>query len=636
MKKNNGIAAALLLGALCLLFLCSCGMEKESEPTLYVTVGGEENAQETSIRWTKNANGEYYLFLPSASDENAVRIWAQGGRNVSVNGRDMSKNGAEDFRFFSGTYDVRIDGEDFSLNVIVSGNTGALFICTESGGLDAVHADKEYKESGSAVLYENGMVTGKSELSYIKGRGNATWTGEKRPYNIKFADKLSPFGMEAAKKWCLIANAFDETLLRNALALELARDIGIPGAVDCRPADLYINGDYRGSYLVCEKIEVGKNRVDITDLDKRNEEADPGADPDAYERMESGSTERDNKRWSDMPAVPGDVSGGYLIEYDCENYYAEERNGFITAGGQYVTVKSPDPASKAEIDYISRYCSEAEDALRSADGYNALGKHYSEYYDVPALAKMYVLQEYLMNADACFSSCYFYKDAGGKLTAGPAWDFDASMRPEYNYMNKPLFEYSKWCTHIMPVNRYTMLGSVYNLAIRHADFREEVRKQWKDCKAVFAPESLAERIGLLAEELKYSAAADHYRWNTRFLTTAEEWTQIFLNRTKQLTDFADLRFPYMEKGFSEDAAYLFYDFQGVYGFAFNENINTVGDCVVVKDVYGIEQATYTLPDGVEFLSWNTEPDGSGKSYLPGDEITLSAPETILYAQWNKQ
>ena len=85
--------------------------------------------------------------------------------------------------------------------------------------------------------------------------------------------------MKAAKKWALISNNMDATLMRNAIAYSAAKMTDLPYTVDFAFIDLYINGSYRGNYMICERVEIGLNRVDISDLEEANKKANPGIKP---------------------------------------------------------------------------------------------------------------------------------------------------------------------------------------------------------------------------------------------------------------------------------------------------------------------------------------------------------------------
>ena len=121
------------------------------------------------------------------------------------------------------------------------------------------------------VQIDAGMTNGRYESTEaltgkIRGRGHSTWEWPKKPYKIKLDDKASLLGMSEAKRWVLLANYADESMLRNTTAFEMARSLGsfrfVPHAI---PVDVYMNGIYQGVYTLGEQLEVKTSRIAIDD-----------------------------------------------------------------------------------------------------------------------------------------------------------------------------------------------------------------------------------------------------------------------------------------------------------------------------------------------------------------------------------
>ena len=238
-------------------------------------------------------------------------------------------------------------------------------------------------------------ISAEGDLSFdgvtarIKGRGNSTLGLDKKPYKIKFDEKISLLGEDKAKEWTLIANHMDYSLMRNYLAYKVGEALGLPYTTSANFVDVYVNGEYMGVYLVCEQVEVGKNRVDIED------------------------------------SLTVDETG-YLLELDARapQEGVEGINYFYSkAGGVPYAIKSPDTEDEAftadRVSFIKNYVDAAYDAL--------LGTDYAEvcrYLDVDTFVNGYILDELMKTTDIGFSSFYLYRDAGGKLSRGPIWDYD--------------------------------------------------------------------------------------------------------------------------------------------------------------------------------------------------------------------
>lgn len=213
----------------------------------------------------------------------------------------------------------------------------------------------------------------------IRIRGNTTAHFAKAPYNIKFSEKQNLFGMGDDRGWYLLANAFDKTLLRNAIALEFSKRAGVKYCAEYRFVDVYVNGQYRGNYLLTEKVEANKDRIDI------------------------------------------DVENGdFLIEI------TEKSGGDVT----YVTTSSlnarfevnePEKPTAAQKKQLQTILDNADAAIKSGD-INRMKK----YIDIESFVNFYIANEYLKMLDFHYSSPRFYiKDS--IVYAGPVWDFDLSM-----------------------------------------------------------------------------------------------------------------------------------------------------------------------------------------------------------------
>ena len=87
-------------------------------------------------------------------------------------------------------------------------------------------------------------------------------------------------------------------------------------------------------------------------------------------------------KWINIPNDPVDITGGYLLELEFASRYNDEISGFVSNHGQWVVVKSPEYASEAEVRYIAGLYNEAEEALYSETGYNSIGKHYTDYFEL--------------------------------------------------------------------------------------------------------------------------------------------------------------------------------------------------------------------------------------------------------------
>lgn len=515
--------------------------------------GSEESADSLgTVNWWKSGvDGKYYMFMPSNTDLSKLKLWFSASKPVECNGKELLSGETTDAFSEGGEFVLTCGESAYNVVFLSSSKLPSVFINTPEGGLDRIHADKSHKEKGCAMLAinEKGKTDYNGKLDSMKGRGNSTWSMEKRPYNIKLDSKAKLFGMEKAKAWCLIANYEDKSLIRNQVTYGLGEKIGMTETPDCKNADVYINGEYKGVYLVTEKVEIKKNRVDIYDLEEATEEANEGKELSEFPQKGFGgkfSGFIENKqRWFDIPNDPADITGGYLLELEVADRYPDEASGFVTKHGQAVVSKSPEYASKAQIKYISSYFQALEDALYSEDGKNKDGKHFSEYIDVESFAKQYIIQEWSSNWDAGLTSNYFYKDIGGKLVAGPLWDFDNALM---NYAgrdgtdltdptNLHVAKRSLWYNSLMGSTSFKATPNIYALGMQHREFVAEVEKQMKECVVPAVNGLLESEYDKYVEKAENSAIMNAVRWNYYNTTDQTAILNAYLSEVSSIKTF---------------------------------------------------------------------------------------------------
>ena len=370
----------------------------------------------------------YYLFLPSNCDRAELQITFEEPW-MTINGNSVINGMTTDLFLRDGIYTIETENGNFPLQVVSSANLPSVFITTQTGTLNAVHADKTHKEPAMLTLADQeNIVFENVPLTYIKGRGNTSWrSNEKKSYNIKFENALDLFGMGKAKKWVLTSNNVDPTLMRNAIAYTAAKYTALPYTVDFVFVDLYINGIYRGNYILSEKIEIGENRININDLEKDNKKNNPKATLSDFAQVKK--TINGNRiSWYDLPNDPTDITGGYLLEYEYPDQFDTEPCSFMTKTGQCLIVHSPEYASKNEMLYISSLYWDFEEALLAKDGINKKGKSFTDYIDIDSFIDGLLLYEFTEDADRGHTSWYIYVPRGeNKFYMGPVWDFDIGM-----------------------------------------------------------------------------------------------------------------------------------------------------------------------------------------------------------------
>ena len=256
-----------------------------------------------------------------------------------------------------------------------------LVVTTEAGNGPELMKEDGYVNAHAVITDTDGSVL--EDDAQFKVRGNTTAFGscKKKAFTIKYAKKKEVLGMGKGKKWALLANAFDPTLLRNYIAFELGRTMGLPYVSKQRIAELWLDGSYRGVYTVTVPVQSGSDRVDI---DSDNEES-----PD------------------------------FLIE--TEKSREEEGVTYFTSGGQRFGIQEPEEPSDNKVTYIQNTMDGIFAAIATGDR-----AQIEQVLDVDSFAKFYIFNEFVKTVDIDFASVFFFYK-GGKLYAGPPWDYDFSM-----------------------------------------------------------------------------------------------------------------------------------------------------------------------------------------------------------------
>lgn len=384
----------------------------------------------------------YTFYLPSHIKPESIKLILGEDKTLSIGG--VSVNGTSvDISSYALKTDngaiyivpVMFDGYDSFLNFRFATSLPSVYVQTS---LSEEYIIKyAYKDTGAhtTIINENGSiefedVSGNSEF---KIRGNTTRDYAKKPFQLKLSQKSDIFGMGKSKTWILLANYLDQSLIRNSIMYEIGKYLGMQTS-NFTSVDLYINGNYYGIYLLCEKVQISSTRLDIHELEKDNDELNS-----TYKQFATSVTSGElidstiltEYRYIEGVKNPSDITGGYLIELD-NNYYKDELCYFVTENGNHYVIKSPEYASREEVEYIARLFAEMEEAIMSGNGYNRLGKHYTEYIDIDSFAAAYIVAELGRNFDAGSSSMYFYKDKDvdgktSKIFKGPLWDCDNTL-----------------------------------------------------------------------------------------------------------------------------------------------------------------------------------------------------------------
>ncbi len=266
-----------------------------------------------------------------------------------------------------------------SLNLILDDSkypyAGLPRLVIETDELQSIE-DRENKIPARLQVYGQNGPEGPIAHLQIRGRGNYTWGLPKKPFNIYLDNKESLLGLAPAKKFALLANYLDRTLIRNAVAYELARKTELEWTPSGKFVEVFLNQVFMGNYYLSEKIGFEKSRLDKSD-------------------------------------------GAFLLEFD-KNF--DEKYKFKSALKDLpVNIKKPEQPNDSQFEYISNYIKSVEMSFYSTD----TSYHATNFIDIKSFADYLILNELVTNIEISHpKSLYMYKEPNGKLFAGPVWDFD--------------------------------------------------------------------------------------------------------------------------------------------------------------------------------------------------------------------
>ena len=480
-----------------------------------------------TVEWFKASDGNYYLFVPTSIDVSLCKVSFDASDDVYIDGAKVDSGSTVSFDGKS-QITVSCNGKNYTVKIIEETEVASVFITTESGNLDAVHADKEYKEAGYIQIIDadGTSVEYDGDLEYIKGRGNSTWKMEKKPYNLKLDKKANLFGMGKSKKWSLIANHSDTSLMRNSIIYSVAGEV-LDYTPKFTPVDVYINNEYMGSYILTTRVEVDDNRVEIENLDDANEDANPDVDIEALDRGGIYGTYsgllQGTQKWVEIPNNPENITGGYLMELEIADRYPDEISGFVSDNGQPVIFKNPEYATENEVKYIGDVYQSFEDAVMSENGTNSNGQHYSNLCDIESFYLFYAINEWASNMDCGLTSTYMYKpENDDKIYAGPVWDFDIAFgnnggkRYGCDYTNPEEFTVCfgrQYKNTIFKSQDVDVKPTLFNALCQKQDFVTGVKNAWDNKLVSVVNYTTDSFIPLYAAKIEGSAVANAIRWN---------------------------------------------------------------------------------------------------------------------------
>jgi hypothetical protein len=318
----------------------------------------------------------------------------------------------------------------------------------------------------------------------IEGHGSSSSGFPKRGYRIEIRDEEGEdlnyplLDLPADSDWVLHGPYSDKTLIRNALAYELARDMAVwTGQWQPRTAwaELFIDGYYQGVYLLVERIKIDQNRVDVPE-----------------------TTDED-----------GDLSGGYIVKVD-----QLRSEGFVTTAGTPIDYHDPkyENLSEEQLEYLSDWFDSMESNMMGTSWRDET-EGYSSFIEPDSFIDHYILNELAHNVDGLRLSAYLVKDPdsmGGRLHAGPAWDFNLGFgNADYCEGWSPEgFLQDAACGDVLQVPFW------WRRLPEDPAWRDRTRCRWEELRGdLLSDARLLERVDRLAGEVSAMEGRDHDTWD---------------------------------------------------------------------------------------------------------------------------
>lgn len=362
--------------------------------------------------------------------------------------------------------------------------TNLPLVVVNTDGMRMMQSKDDKVNSTVHIISDGGTSLLSKKDTECKGRGNASWNFPKKPMRLKFDKKQTvlPDAPAKCKKWTLINNYGDKSLMRNKIAFHMSRGIGLSYTPYCQFVDLIFNGEYQGCYQLCDQVEVNPGRVEITEMT-----------PDD---------------------IKGEaLTGGYFIEIDA--YANQEASWFESLRGIPVTIKSPDEdeITPEQSAYIKDYFNKFETAVQTF-GYTSETAGYRKYLNLDSFLQYFIVGELDGNTDY-FWSMYMSKERGEeKFVVGPVWDVDLGF--DNDYRTYPIANKTDFL--------YRSGGSVASDAVKRLADRilvsdtkalERLKYLWSDARVNrhYNPTYYCKLVDRYAEQLAESQELNFKRWD---------------------------------------------------------------------------------------------------------------------------
>ena len=383
------------------------------------------------------------------------------GSSIQIN--DVEQENGITRNNFTDIVNVKVinkDGDSETYQINLTKFTGLPIVYLETDGSAQIDSKDDYVLGDTNIDGGRDYENFPSASMKIRGRGNSTWEFPKKPFQMKLDDKAEFLGMPNDKKWLFLAEYADKTMLRNTIAFEMGYISHLDWTPESEFAEVYINGDYNGTYNITQKVEESDNRVAIGDT-------------------------------------------GYLLELDQLERLDSDDVYFESAVTErfIINIKEPNlDVGSDEFTYIENLITNFENNLFSQNfADEATG--YRQYIDMDSFIDWFLISEITKNVDSMFfSSIFLNVMPGEKIKMGPLWDFDLSFGnvdyADSRYPEGWWVKYNPW----------------YERLFEDPEFVEAVRNRFEYFNN--NRDYILNKIDTYADKLKWAQEENDDKWQT--------------------------------------------------------------------------------------------------------------------------
>lgn len=481
MTKRKIVLIAVSVIFMILVVFCIYYIEGENSPTVTVLFGAESD-YENDVVFHKisskcSDDGSLYIVIPEYVFQNNVVLSASSG-HTCIDGEPIQC--ISDLKPYSqGVHTLTVGkgflSKKYPLYIMQSNPIASVFIDTATGSCNGILNDIRHNEPVSVFIYND---KGERQLlssdcnPYLKGHGNITWSYDKKSFTLSIRTPEELLGMSASAKWVLQANAMDVTEIRNRIAYDFARELGVAWTPECTFVELYINSEYSGLYLLCEHLDkysfspdgIDNENIILCNLEPRD-------------------------RWSKMS------------------------NPFMTKLGYATDIVIPAECSNEQIQRITERVARLEKKLTQI-GTSSDCRVFEDELDIDSWARKYLIDEILMNQDSGLASFYYYWDKSetdtSPIKGDIIWDYDISMGTS-QWISNPRCLYA-----INRISNIKEQDTWYAFFYRDRAFRDKVCELYEKEARPAIESMINNRIDLYMEDIDAALDIDHLVWKSNY------------------------------------------------------------------------------------------------------------------------